>query len=247
MWLGSSLTKEVGRRTDCVTLVGQRKGGAKGCAENKVPKRTEYYSCHSWREARTEILDELRKWEQKAETIKHKVELVEMIGVAHSQEGMMEKKLLDDKKVEIQEIQKLWSPIGRSPRSHSDRWVLNRHSWQGTELVGGRLCSQITIGEVEPMQGLFGSSEAGIKVRRTMHMAEMTAFWIPLRGLRALAAVHTDNLGNLGEGCTMERRRAVARKSNKQICGSKAWAALEKVRGKDIKFDVKHVKAHRTK
>ena len=47
--------------------------------------------------------------------------------------------------------------------------------------------------------------------------------------------------------CIAERRRARARKPPKQICGMKIWEEIEKVRDKDMKFDVRHLKAHRIK
>ena len=82
-----------------------------------------------------------------------------------------------------------------------------------------------------------------IEVQRTITIADMIAYWMASKGLRAPATIHTDNMGILnwlhcGEQCALARTPP------------SLWVIfreeIEKVHGEDIKSSVKHVKAHRT-
>ena len=71
MLQGSLLLKEVGRRKDCMTLVGQtKKKSAKGATKNKAPQIHRSHHCFWWKAARDDIFDEMRKVETEGQNIK---------------------------------------------------------------------------------------------------------------------------------------------------------------------------------
>ena len=97
--------------------------------------------------------------------------------------------------------------------------------------------------------GAAGPIDAGIVVRRTIKGAEMTAFWVALRGLCALSTIHTDNMDILswlhrGE---KEVHWPESEEEEEEDLRIKIREDMRKVRDKDIGLGAKPVKANRTK
>ena len=84
------------------------------------------------------------------------------------------------------------------------------------------------VGEIEPKHVYVGPIQAGIEVQRTIKTAEMSAFWLALRGLGASATIHTDNLGILN-GVHRGEKKCIGPKAQEADIWIKIWKEMEKV------------------
>ena len=97
-----------------------------------------------------------------------------------------------------------------------------------------------------PLHGMHGSTEAELKVQRTIKRAELTAFLCLLRRVIGPIKVHGDNKRNYR--WAVERRKEMHRSTSGDAdLWIKIWEELHFLVSKEILAGVEHFKAHRTK
>ena len=141
------------------------KVSAKHVTKRKAQKKHMLYHCPEWNEVRREIPEAFRKWEQKARTSQKEWKWQRGI-LTHT---------LGDSQWNRRHFSILRSPrVGACQKKGSKATLqLTAGKWRACGLSVVQLDFDEELG---PLQGVYGSMDAELEVRRTIKRAKLTAF-----------------------------------------------------------------------
>ena len=99
--------------------------------------------------------------------------------------------------------------------------------------------------EMEPLHGMYGSTEAAFEVQRTVKRAELTDFLCFLRKVSGPIKFHVDN--RIIDGLRKGENECIKPRAGDAHLWIEIWKELHEVVKRGILVEVAHVKAHRTK